>query len=287
MVHIPVSVSFIKGANAEMEKYIDTPVKRYSSGMYVKLAFSVAAHLDSEILIMDEVLAVGDMAFQKKCLDKMRDAAKKEGRTVLYVSHNMNTIRQLCDRCVVLDKGKVVFEGDVEEAIEVYLQNTSPDIKTELILTDIKRPSYFSGNVLMERILFENSTAGVYRKDQKIPVTLIWKGLRKLEDIHARILVMASDGAPIGLTFSETLGDVLPEERIKSRLELEFPGLVEGKYYLTISLFQKDSLGNSIILDTLERFCSFQIGGAGESKLNWPIRAWGSINFPNIRIVKE
>ena len=92
---------------SEVREFIDTPVKRYSSGMYVKLAFSVAAHLDSEIMIMDEVLAVGDMAFQKKCLDKMRDAAKQEGRTVLYVSHNMNTIRQLCDRCVVLDKGKV------------------------------------------------------------------------------------------------------------------------------------------------------------------------------------
>ena len=89
--------------------------------MYVKLAFSVAAHLDSEILIMDEVLAVGDMAFQTKCLTKMREAANKEGRTVLYVSHNMNTIRQLCSRCVVLNQGKIVFDGDVEEAIEVYL----------------------------------------------------------------------------------------------------------------------------------------------------------------------
>ena len=87
---------------SEVRDFIDTPVKRYSSGMYVKLAFSVAAHLDSEIMIMDEVLAVGDMGFQKKCLDKMREAAKREGRTVLYVSHNMNTIRQLCDgSCVI------------------------------------------------------------------------------------------------------------------------------------------------------------------------------------------
>ena len=92
---------------SEVRQFIDTPVKRYSSGMYVKLAFSVAAHLDSEIMIMDEVLAVGDMAFQKKCLDKMREAADKEGRTVLYVSHNMNTIRQLCDRCIVLEHGRI------------------------------------------------------------------------------------------------------------------------------------------------------------------------------------
>ena len=82
---------------SECRQFIDTPVKRYSSGMYVKLAFSVAAHLDSEILIMDEVLAVGDMKFQQKCLKKMREVADEEGRTVLYVSHNMNTIRQLCN----------------------------------------------------------------------------------------------------------------------------------------------------------------------------------------------
>ncbi len=106
---------------SEVREFIDTPVKRYSSGMYVKLAFSVAAHLDSEIMIMDEVLAVGDMAFQKKCLDRMREAANKEGRTVLYVSHNMNTIRQLCDRCIVMDQGKIIYDGEVEEAVKKYL----------------------------------------------------------------------------------------------------------------------------------------------------------------------
>ena len=105
---------------SEIGQFIDTPVKRYSSGMYVKLAFSVAAHLDSEIMIMDEVLAVGDITFQKKCLGKMGDVSRQEGRTILYVSHNMETIRRLCDRCIVLDKGKIVFDGDVERAINLY-----------------------------------------------------------------------------------------------------------------------------------------------------------------------
>ena len=100
---------------SECGEFIDTPVKRYSSGMFVKLAFAVAAHLDSEIMVMDEVLAVGDMKFQQKCLGKMSDVAGQEGRTVLYVSHNMSTIRQLCTRCVVLDKGRVIFDGDVEQ----------------------------------------------------------------------------------------------------------------------------------------------------------------------------
>ena len=105
---------------SEIEQFIDTPAKRYSSGMYVKLAFAVAAHLDSEIMIMDEVLAVGDIAFQRKCLDKMGDVSREEGRTILYVSHNMETIRRLCDRCIVMDKGRIIYDGDVEEAIGIY-----------------------------------------------------------------------------------------------------------------------------------------------------------------------
>ena len=133
---------------SEVRDFIDTPVKRYSSGMYVKLAFSVAAHLDSEIMIMDEVLAVGDMAFQKKCLDKMRDAAKKEGRTVLYVSHNMSTIRQLCDRCIVLDKGKIVFEGNVEDSINVYMGNSLVELPVCYILENVSRPSDLHGTKL-------------------------------------------------------------------------------------------------------------------------------------------
>ncbi len=124
---------------SECRQFIDTPVKRYSSGMYVKLAFSVAAHLDSEILIMDEVLAVGDMAFQKKCLEKMNEVSASEGRTILYVSHNMNTIRQLCTRCIVLDHGKLLFDGDVQEGIGVYLQSSYSEAATFIDFTQRKR----------------------------------------------------------------------------------------------------------------------------------------------------
>jgi lipopolysaccharide transport system ATP-binding protein len=107
---------------AEVEKFIDTPVKRYSSGMYVRLAFAVAAHLEPEILVVDEVLAVGDAAFQKKCLGKMGDVAS-EGRTILFVSHNMGAISRLCTRCVVLNAGYSQFDGDTESAINNYLDS--------------------------------------------------------------------------------------------------------------------------------------------------------------------
>jgi ABC-type polysaccharide/polyol phosphate transport system ATPase subunit len=108
-------------AFAEVEKFLDTPVKRYSSGMYVRLAFAVAAHLEPEILIVDEVLAVGDAAFQKKCLGKMGEVAQNQGRTVLFVSHNMQAVSQLTKRCIMLAKGNVIFDGATEQGIKTYL----------------------------------------------------------------------------------------------------------------------------------------------------------------------
>ena len=115
-------------AFAEVEKFVDTAVKHYSSGMYVRLAFAVAAHLDPEILIVDEVLAVGDIRFQRKCLGKMEEAAKKTGRTVLFVSHNMGSILHLCDRALVLDAGRVVEYADARTAVNTYLMKMNPEV---------------------------------------------------------------------------------------------------------------------------------------------------------------
>ncbi|KYC39549.1 ABC transporter [Scytonema hofmannii PCC 7110] len=111
-------------AFAEIEKFLDTPVKRYSSGMYVRLAFAVAAHLEPEILIVDEVLAVGDAQFQKKCLGKMEDVSAKEGRTVLFVSHSMNAVESLCNRGIVLESGRLYVDTGAQEAIGAYLEKT-------------------------------------------------------------------------------------------------------------------------------------------------------------------
>src|ERR1041385_608677 len=107
-------------AFAEVDKFIDTPVKRYSSGMYVRLAFAVAAHLEPEILLLDEVLSVGDIAFQKKCLGKMGEVSR-EGRTVIFVSHNMAAILRICSRCMLIDAGRVLSQGPTTDQIECYL----------------------------------------------------------------------------------------------------------------------------------------------------------------------
>lgn len=134
-------------------RYIDTPVKRYSSGMYVRLAFAVAAHLESEILIVDEVLAVGDAEFQKKCLGKIGDISRGEGRTVLFVSHNMASIEALCKKGVYLKNGRLEYEGDIKNTVSRYLNqridNSTTDLKDR---TD--REGF--GNILITKVVFKN-----------------------------------------------------------------------------------------------------------------------------------
>lgn len=127
-------------AFSEVEQFLDTPVKRYSSGMYVRLAFAVAAHLEPEILIVDEVLAVGDIAFQKKCLGKMQDVARGDQRTVLFVSHDMNRIQSLCDRALYLRQGRVVVDGATPDVVREYLADMrqSGDARSSLELSKMK-----------------------------------------------------------------------------------------------------------------------------------------------------
>jgi lipopolysaccharide transport system ATP-binding protein len=117
---------------SEVEKFLDTPVKRYSSGMYVRLAFAVAAHLEPEILIVDEVLAVGDAEFQKKCVGKMEDASSREGRTVLLVSHQLPLIQNLCSRCVLMDQGQIISDGPTDEVIGTYMTRGATLVKVAL-----------------------------------------------------------------------------------------------------------------------------------------------------------
>jgi lipopolysaccharide transport system ATP-binding protein len=140
-------------AFAEIERFLDTPVKRYSSGMYVRLAFAVAAHLEPEILIVDEVLAVGDSVFQKKCIDRMM-AFGREGRTILFVSHNISTVESLCTKAVLLDKGKLVAQGDVKTITELYNQYNVL-VGTEIDLSGIERSDSHKEDLIFRKIKFE------------------------------------------------------------------------------------------------------------------------------------
>ena len=143
-----------------IERYIDTPVKRYSSGMYVRLAFAVGAHLNSDILIVDEVLAVGDIEFQKKCIGKMDNIAFQHGKTVLFVSHNMSTIQSLCSRACLIDQGQMLKVGSVKEIISTYYENTFHNEYNSKLKT--KNRSGNSTLQFLEYILLDNNSKSIY-----------------------------------------------------------------------------------------------------------------------------
>lgn len=274
---------------SEVRDFIDTPVKRYSSGMYVKLAFSVAAHLDSEIMIMDEVLAVGDMAFQKKCLDRMKKAATEEGKTVLYVSHNMNTIRQLCDKCVVLEKGKLVFEGDAETAIQVYLKNADDVQKNIVDLTRRSRPENTNNKAFLQGFEFVDNENCIYKRGEKVDFIVNWKANDKIEDVRYRMIIRAVDDTPVGLVQSKVLGNYDEGDEQSTRFAFDTSMLADGRYFFSMALYQCDEIGNHIILDHITRACFFDIITEvnDDRKINWERRWWGSITFPNLELLQE
>ncbi|UII76119.1 ABC transporter ATP-binding protein [Flagellimonas sp. HMM57] len=193
-------------AFAGCERYIDTPVKRYSSGMYVRLAFAVAAHLEPEILVVDEVLAVGDAEFQKKAIGKMKDASIQKGRTVFFVSHNMSAIKTLCTRCIVLDKGKIVFKGAPEDAVAHYLSMSS------LNLGKIK------------------DVVSYIRKDMtitKIEINHSQQNFGQLSTVNSECLIKiyGTLHSPARLSMQLTVSDV-----DQNTVALFSPGMVDGKF---------------------------------------------------------
>jgi lipopolysaccharide transport system ATP-binding protein len=161
-------------AFAELEKFVETPVKRYSSGMYMRLAFAVAAHLETEILLVDEVLAVGDIAFQKKCIGKMGDVSK-EGRSVLFVSHNMGAIRQLCKEAILLDSGAIQSKGETSEIVADYEKYAIADIDSIWINTEEedKKQIAFIEKIEVQNNTFQNKSVFSSSEDIYIVFTVI------------------------------------------------------------------------------------------------------------------
>ena len=271
---------------AEMEKFIDTPVKRYSSGMYVKLAFAVAAHLDSEIMVMDEVLAVGDMKFQQKCLGKMGDAANPEGRTVLYVSHNMNTIRQLCTRCIVLDHGKVIYDGDVEEAINLYLRCSDISGRISMDLSAEPRPNWLLRDDvrLLEADFLDKKTTS-YVDDEPVKIRLSWNNLKNIENMCLRIEICRLDMTRIAsaMVFDFYSGSKGATETCDISLNLS--QLVEGSYRLVFAPFYRNEFGQKTDLDHVAGLTLTKVQGESSKAIMWKPYDWGDIQLPYIELL--
>lgn len=249
-------------------KYIDTPVKRYSSGMKVRLAFSVAAHLDPDILIVDEVLAVGDIEFQEKCLGKMKEVSGL-GRTIIFVSHDMGAIKSLCDRCIVLNKGEIHYEGSTTDAINEYVKlNTSKNQNNGLINT--KDYTYYDGKLNFNKINllnYDNQNKTVFNYREKIKIKIHFQLNENIEDLIFSVSIISREGNPIlyGTTIDQDYEKLHSLKIGKYNLEIETKfSLLPGNYYVTLGATNKNGVSYSLV----ERALDFKINRTGTEKNN-------------------
>ncbi|MBR5975756.1 MAG: ATP-binding cassette domain-containing protein [Clostridiales bacterium] len=263
---------------SECGQFIDTPVKRYSSGMYVKLAFSVAAFLDAEIMIMDEVLAVGDVAFHKKCISRMKELAKQEHRTVLYVSHLLPTVSELCNRCIVMDHGHIVYDGATPDAISHYLEN-DVETATSIDYTDtVMKRKPWRHAVQLLRASFPGKNNAIFHDEEPIRIRLDFKYLEDSEGISFRLDLRAPDGRPIATSLKERFLSGKSGQEASIVLEYDLPELTQGRYQ-TVFTFLYSVEGNAGIgLESRE-------GLSFEKKYSSLIDPrWDSSKLGNIRL---
>ncbi len=224
-------------AFAEVEKFLDTPTKRYSSGMYTRLAFGVAAHLEAEILLVDEVLAVGDIAFQQKCQQRIRELAK-EGSTVIFVSHSMGTVGWLCESALVLDTGELISQGEVNEQIRLYMNRLNERLATN-VADRTDRSGTGKARIVDVRFLnSEGMPVDYAMSGEPLTIQIGYKGNSRLSNAEMDIRITTEAGQPIshiGSRYSGYPMADLPEEGI---LECVIPNVCfcKGTYILNLSL---------------------------------------------------
>jgi lipopolysaccharide transport system ATP-binding protein len=265
-------------AFAEIEKFLDTPVKRYSSGMYVRLAFSVAAHLEPEILVVDEVLAVGDATFQSRCLGKMQDVARNSGRTVFLVSHNLAAIRQLTTRCLVMEGGRLTKDDMPEEAIASYLSSARSG-SDEDDVTSRPRPVKVSGEATFVSLRLDNG-ACVLTAGEELRVRAIVEAHSALAEVRASFMISTQEGVAVGSAFGDFTHSLCAG---RQTVHVCVPArcLAPGHFHCAIALSRMIA-GSAQVIDAVADVLPFEVIG-GEGTQNWP-REWGSVKFPKLEV---
>jgi lipopolysaccharide transport system ATP-binding protein len=237
-------------AFAEVERFIDTPVKRYSSGMYVRLAFAVAAHLEPEILLIDEVLAVGDVGFQRKCLDRMQSAAR-EGRAILFVSHNLAAVETLCSRAILLAGGAVVGHGSPRAVIGQYLEETRKITEEDL---GTRKDRSGSGRLRIQKVSFvgpDGGVTGMIRTGDRVEIVVEYAtpGGDSLQDVDFSIHVYTANQEPVFNLWSGLVGQafrVLPSSgRVRCLVE-KWP-IVAGRYSYNVFCQIGSEVGDHVV----------------------------------------
>jgi lipopolysaccharide transport system ATP-binding protein len=238
------------------ERYIDTPVKRYSSGMYVRLAFAVAAFLEPEILIIDEVLAVGDAEFQKKAIGKMQDISRTGGRTVLFVSHNMAAIKQLCTKAIVLEYGSVVFEGNTSEGIDYYLQSNQYDGYVGTYINEAIEESGFVSLAIVDK---NGAIRTEFGYDELITIKIRVQVVEKHLNSYLSFRVLDKNERIIFTSEIKLISEIDKEGVYEFDVYLPQQFLVPNKFKLTFGMH----VPNVELIDYLEECLSFEIVETG------------------------
>ncbi len=270
---------------SEVGKFIDTPVKRYSSGMFVRLAFAVASNLESDILLVDEVLAVGDARFQRKCIDKMLSIAKS-GRTILFVSHQMNTIRQLCDRVVVLKEGKVIFDGDVEEGIRLYNDDSNVVKKSHYDFAETPRiKSQINEKAEIKSLDIINSDSFIYGANEPIEFNIHCAAKQKnIGDISLRISIWKEDETPISTFFSKPFTNINDICDFNAKIIIKNHNLAPGPYKAVLTLCGSSSEKFCVDdMDSVYPAFAFEILNKDKTTHHWA-RVWGNTEIKDVDI---
>jgi lipopolysaccharide transport system ATP-binding protein len=235
-----------------VEKYIDTPVKRYSSGMYVRLAFAVAAHLEPEILIVDEVLAVGDAEFQKKCLGKMKDVSG-QGRTVIFVSHNMNAINDLCSKCIYMKRGTIEMIGETKQIVGSYISESLNFDRSGLLVENYPRGLKKFGHRARIISMQQPKEKYLWKEKPEFSFTV------RIDDpmvtaVEFGFAINGSNGSRV-FTYESNKEFVIPESRqLSLKMSIDQPTLVPSKYYISLGI--RSSVET---LDAVDDFLTFDV----------------------------
>lgn len=260
---------------AEVAKFLDTPVKRYSSGMYVRLAFAVAAHLDPEILVVDEVLAVGDTEFQRKCLGRM-SAIGQSGRTVLFVSHNMAAVKALCRTALALESGQVFTAGDADEVVDVYHRKSAGSASHDYRASG---SSSTGPSVRQIQIRQDETIASSLAEDQPFEI-LVKVASADYRNVACAIVIRNMQGVWVHHSSDEFAPDSDQyTTRTTRRCTLPPYALNAGSYLLSVSLFSR-SLG--VVFERLEDVVSFEIAFRGRMAERTPVSAWKGACGPGL-----
>ncbi len=266
-------------AFAEVDLFLDTPVKHYSSGMYVRLAFAVAAHLEPDILLVDEVLAVGDAEFQQKCLKKMRQVAY-DGRTVVFVSHNLSTIQALTNRTLLLDHGQLVAAGSTTEVIQQYLRKRQDASATVYEVEDTRRETAnLSRTVSIVRLALDRPVNRL-SQDEPLGILATVRGNNAVKPFGLMASIYGPAGLPVGTIFGPETHCIEHGEVATFRIVLPALRLAPGSYYCALGVIQRNSGGAHHDLDHVVDVLHFDISPARDAPnvRAWR-RGWGPIRF--------